>query len=128
MNKPQIKIDIANSVAPDGYEFTGEYRQVEKGEYCLFPWGALLMREKTCAHYPILRKIKPKRWRAGPKGIYFYVDGDATVRDHIDRRDEIDEHLYAIGNHFRTEVEADEVAELFKQTLANYWEKKGFEL
>ena len=130
MNKETIiKIDVANSIAPDGYEFTGEYRAPEEGEPFSYE-GIVEFGGKFTDEFPILRKIKSKRWRAkyGADKAYFYISEFLKVEFTWENTLTVDDRRYKIGNYFQTEEEALEVAELLKQTLASYWTKKGFDI
>lgn len=64
----KVVIDVENSVAPEGYEFTGAL-EVPNGR----PWCSVdgrAMRIQTDIPRPILRK---KRWRAEGGGVYLAV-------------------------------------------------------
>ena len=48
-----------------------------------------------------------KRWRADYDAEYFYFRDDGAVDYHREANDVIDNHLYAMGNYFRTNEEAE---------------------
>lgn len=59
---------------------------------------------------------QPKRWRAEENGIYYFINAFGDVRDDIDNRNSSND-LYNIGNYFRTEEEARDMADKFKAML-----------
>lgn len=63
---------------------------------------------------------KPKRWRAKSKGRYWVVSGDGTTYKSNEDGDITDDERYNIGNYFKTEQEAEAVANKFKALLSEH--------
>lgn len=90
---------------PEGYAYTGEYRAVKDGEFAADDEGNLI-RGSTEAAWPILRTIKPKRWRALHGDGYYYVGTTSAILRGVDVYDSYSDSLHAAGNYFRTKAEA----------------------
>lgn len=61
---------------------------------------------------------QPKRWRAEEGGIYYFVNAFGEVLDDIDNHMSMSSNdLYDIGNYFRTQEEAEKLAEKFKAII-----------
>ena len=55
-----------------------------------------------------------KRWRAERAENYFYIDGDLLVEEERDFEHDVDNKRYKIHNYFKTQEEAEKVAEKIK--------------
>ena len=53
---------------------------------------------------------KPKRWRAEKLCTYWLVALDASAQEARDTYGECDNQRYEVGNYFRTQIEAEEMA------------------
>lgn len=60
---------------------------------------------------------QPKRWRAKDEEYYYFVDAAFNVRSEREIDSTIDGFRYEIGNYFRTEEEAQAMADKFKVLL-----------
>lgn len=65
-----------------------------------------------------VQPIESTRWRAEEGKYYWYLARNSDVESWGDDRHEIDDELYELGNYFRTEQEANAVAESFKALLS----------
>jgi len=100
-----IVIDTDKSVAPEGFEFTGEYRKPEQGEY--FDEGNNV---RLCTHYgqyalryPILKK---KRFKPENNEIYYSIGSELTVNQNCWCGCSYEIRLYEAGNCYQTEEDA----------------------
>ena len=117
----KIKIDTENSEAPEGFDFTGEYRKPKKGEwYFADPKPIMASFDFTNAPYPILSKKEPK--------LRIFEDGDEyfTCKGLV----EIDELTsYGCGNgglhRWRKREHAQEFADKCKELAKELHEKFG---
>jgi hypothetical protein len=64
-----------------------------------------------------IKPLKLPRWRAKNKGQYYAIGADMKVIKLHDYRDVECARLYNCGNYFRTEKEAQEMAEKIKKVL-----------
>lgn len=72
----KIVIDTEKSVAPEGFELTGEYRKSELGEYFLSGCEAVLFGKGNLLpdeHNPILKK-KPPQFSFDNLQVHKYAD------------------------------------------------------
>lgn len=60
---------------------------------------------------------RPKRWRAEENERYWFMCDNGDCFEVCDNRDKYDDARYTIGNYFRTEEEAVEMADRFKAML-----------
>lgn len=71
---------------------------------------------------------KPKRWRAKKYQGYYYIDiigGRIVTKYDTDEREEPDNNKYDSYNYFRTEEEAQQAAEVVRETLQKFHEKNA---
>ena len=61
----------------------------------------------------VVASYKPKRWRADYNEEYYYIE-DVEVKTFVEKYDEFDYKLYDIGNYFRTQEQAEKVANEIK--------------
>jgi hypothetical protein len=120
MSEHKIVIDTEKSIAPEGWEFTGEYRKALSGEFCLLDFGHIYQGASLEPH-PILRKKKSERKRVELHGLYWTIDYiDFTVISKLDCQEFRDERRFASGNYFYSREVAEEAAHRVKETLAAY--------
>lgn len=72
-----------------------------------------------CFSLQFIFEEKAKRWRAEIHKEYFYVIPNGEAGSKIDYYNVADNTLFAIGNYFQTEEEAQIYADKFKDLLAN---------
>ncbi|MCI7342701.1 MAG: hypothetical protein MSH33_01995 [Fusobacterium necrophorum] len=65
---------------------------------------------------------KSKRWRAGYKKAYYYIDDDGDSQWTIDKRTISDNKKYELGNYFQTREQAEKARELQKKAYQEFWE------
>jgi len=112
------KFDL-NSIIPDGWEAVG-HRAPQDGEHYLCdrldgqPYPTIWTGSHATYAHIILKR---KRWRAGPCGVYYYINSEAGIcYTHEDSTD-LDYRRHALGNYFSSEKEAKAAAEKFKALL-----------
>jgi hypothetical protein len=120
MSEHKIVIDTEKSIAPEGWEFTGEFRRTLSVEFYLGDNGNATPGPSAYSH-PILRKKKPERKRVGLHELYWTIDIDSfSIVSRLDCRGSKDERRFTIGNYFHSREEAEEAARRLKETLAAY--------
>jgi hypothetical protein len=101
-------VDVVMSMPfMEGYEYTGEYRQAEKGEYYLAAKTVSSCSGTTLNPYLILKK---KAWRAEHNYGYFYIAASGRVFHEIERHADYDQARYEVGNYYKTRDEAEKAA------------------
>lgn len=58
---------------------------------------------------------KTKRWRAGYKERYFYINFFGEIRKNLDGNNAMDRQAYEFGNYFQTREQAEKARELQKK-------------
>ncbi|WP_339980446.1 hypothetical protein [Fusobacterium necrophorum] len=58
---------------------------------------------------------KTKRWRAGYKERYFYINFFGEIRKNLDENNAMDRQAYEFGNYFQTREQAEKARELQKK-------------
>lgn len=58
-----------------------------------------------------------KRWRAKYDGKYFVVGNEGVIFEDVDKRYDMDDRRYILGNYFKTKEEAQAKLEKIKQIL-----------
>lgn len=113
-----MKVEMSLPDLPDGYEYTGEYRNVTEGEYFL---PHLTKKVKlwddtgySMAQYCIIRE---KRWRAAEGCDYYTMDSTFVVFDCSEDGHAMDDDRYQTGNYFQTKKQAEEASTKIKQLL-----------
>lgn len=113
-----MKVEMNLPDLPNGYEYTGEYRNVTEGEYFL---PHLTKKVKlwddtgySMAQYCIIRE---KRWRAEKGETYYALTTDYIVFECTDVRSDLDNDFYQAGNYFQSEKQAEEASIKIKQLL-----------
>lgn len=61
--------------------------------------------------------LKPKRWRAKNRCIFYFISPEQKVIDRTEAYDDHSKALYDTGNYFKTKEEAEQAAEKVKQLL-----------
>lgn len=61
--------------------------------------------------------LKPKRWRAKMDEKYYFIEDALTVTSCYDVYNFVDDGHYEVGNYFKSQEEAEAVAEAFKKIL-----------
>lgn len=59
----------------------------------------------------------PERWRAEKGEIYYYISSNCIICNVMDTHDGNDRENYSMGNYFRTEEEAQAMADRIKAML-----------
>ena len=112
------KITVDLPPAPEGYEYTGEYRNALSGEPFLGHSGAIRHTGKTAYAYLILRKVQ---WRAREGEPYFFFSLSSgrrcLVSEALETSFGLDDIQHASGNYFKTREEAEEKAKAVYQLL-----------
>lgn len=67
-----------------------------------------------------------KRWRAYQFGMYYHLGSSGTVIKSLELGTTGDANLHAIGNYFKTEAEAEAVADYLKALVVVRDDAKGF--
>lgn len=101
-----------------GWVYTGEYRSPNEGEYflskdedCVMMWK---YRNSVLGRRFIMEKEEPKHWRAGKGSGYYYVTSRGDVDRGFDCNYPMDAQRYSIRNYYKTEEEAQVVADKIK--------------
>ena len=103
----------------EGYEYTGEYRGVEEGEYFL-PYTRMVAEKYEYSAHGIFGNaliLRPKRWRAEEGGEYYSFTDDLKIADCIDDYNEFDYSLYKSGNYFQTKEQCQQAIDKIKEVL-----------
>jgi hypothetical protein len=89
-----------------GYEYTGEYRSPEAGEWYLSAIGTVSL--ASCGFkrwpHPILRK--KRLWRTAHGFPYYFVSDRLAVNQAVERGSSADYWRHQCGNYFATEGQA----------------------
>jgi hypothetical protein len=126
MSEKKVTIDTATSIAPEGFRFTGGYRHVEEGEWYYCDGFPILSDRYIDCDFPVLEKIE--RWRAEDGEFYWGIDWNFEPEKARDYFSVTDDTLYNRGEYFQTEDDAKECGEMIKETIRQFWKKKGFEI
>lgn len=65
---------------------------------------------------------KSKRWRAGYKERYFYINFVGEICKNLDENNAMNRQAYEFGNYFQTEEQAEKARELQKKAYQEVWE------
>lgn len=113
-----MKVEMNLPDLPNGYEYTGEYRFVQKGELyhnCVangvVEWNTS---QTSTLMYCI---VKEKRWRAAEGCDYYTMDSTFDVFDCSEDGHAMDDDRYQTGNYFQTKKQAEEASVKIKQLL-----------
>lgn len=63
----------------------------------------------------VVATYEPKRWRAEQTFIYWYISTDFRPHSSLDYRYDCDNKRFEFGNYFRTEEQAQKVADEIRQ-------------
>lgn len=123
MSKVKVVMDMDESIAPEGYRFTGECRYPVEGEYylgeggkpykCTIDWGL-----EGLPPF-ILKKL---RTRAREGGKFYYVAANLVVRSSVDEGTLADDSSYTSGNYFLNVEDAECFAKAV-ETLGGFYEE-----
>ncbi|CAL7879759.1 hypothetical protein [Fusobacterium necrophorum] len=67
---------------------------------------------------------KPKRWRAGGKERYFYINPFGEIHEEIETYNITDERYYNSGNYFQTREQAEKARKLQMKAYQEVWENE----
>ena len=102
-----------------GYEYTGEFRIAEEGEYYYGTNGFQDLKKSMSRSNGFVFILKPKRWRAEKGETYYYVClRRCIVVSELEDGYTIDNNLWESGNYFKTMAEAETYLNEFKEILS----------
>lgn len=112
----KVYIDLEKSMPPEGFEFTGDFRRAEVGEwYLLGPKARHAALASTGGSRPILKKL---RWRAAEDETYWYINSAGSPCRDYESRTQLHSDRHHVGNYFETWEQARDFAEATRK----FWE------
>lgn len=96
-----VEIDL-----PEGYEENSGYS-----------YSSEIESMGGCEFLNVCIPLRKKRWRAEDNVTYWEVTSRITTLEQYDHGDRHDNRLYEIGNYFKTEAEAQAMADKIKKLL-----------
>lgn len=113
-----MKVEIELPELPDGWEYTGEFRRAEHGEYiAMFADNRALVVSAECRADQDVFIVKPKRWRAERHDEYWYFASRGFLQSDIENGSAVDALRWKFGNYFKTAQEAEAVLEKVEALL-----------
>ena len=105
---------------PDGYEYTGEYKPLLKGELGFGGEFDDIYEGPTLCCWPVVKK-KPKAfWRAYGGEKYYIVTPDGNIRTMREDGFMADDAYHAFGNYFSSKEQARAAAEKVKRAFIKF--------
>ena len=111
-----VKIEMELPEPPEGFEYTGEYRVPNHAEPYLCESVAYCNNGHSKCPEPVFI-LRKKRWRAEQGEYFWYVTTMTGCLDKAQDRWCMADSLYAIGNYFQTQEQAQQALDKFKQIL-----------
>ena len=116
------KVTLDLPELPPGFEYTGEYRTIEAGDYYTTGLGFVSKMDES-EGFPMGFIVRPVPWRAELLGHYCFLGEVSTGKIKTIRTTEnglnVDYHRYSQGNYFRTGEQAqkalDKILNILKE-------------